>query len=63
MMDWKLFDTLTLFEKMCDKKAMYLTDAVKAGKLAEITLSFEVQKDEHGVVKDIAHFVELSWKE
>lgn len=61
MMDWKLFDTLTLLEKMCDKPAMYFTDAAKSGKLHSINISFDITKDEHGVPTKVQHILDVEY--
>lgn len=61
MMDWKLCDTLTLFEKMCGMNPIYLSDAVKSGNVKSITLSFDIEKDEHGVATQLQHFVDVEW--
>jgi len=62
MIDYKVFDILTLFEKMLGKDMMYLTDAAKSGKLKELTLKFDTEKDSHGVPVKVQHAVELSWE-
>lgn len=63
MIDYKLFDILTILEKMIGKESMYLTDAVKSGNLKELTLSFDTQKDDNGVAIKVQHGVSLSWEE
>lgn len=63
MMDYKVFDVLTVVEKMLGKSQMYLTDAVKSGKLKDVSLKFDVEKDSNGVPVNVAHTVVLSWVE
>ena len=62
MIDYKLFDILTLLEKMLDKQPMYLTNAAQSGKLEDIKISFNATTDSHGVPVKLQHAVELSWK-
>lgn len=61
MIDYKVFDILTILEKMLGFDMVYLTDAAKSGKLKEVTLKFETTKDEHGVPVKVQHGVDLTW--
>lgn len=63
MIDYKVFDVLCIIEKMIGKDMMYLTDAAKSGKLKELTLSFETEKDSNGVPVKVQHGVALTWNE
>lgn len=63
MIDYKLFDVLTILEKMIGKESMYLTDAAKSGNLKELTISFDSQKDSNGVAVKVQHGVSLTWEE
>lgn len=61
MLDYKLFDVFTILEQMLGKDTMYITDAVKSGKLAGIELTFDVEKDGNGVPTKVQHHVALDW--
>lgn len=61
MMDYMLLDVLINLEKMTGKSFYYLADAVKSGKLDEIKIKFEVEKDNNEVPVKVQHLVELSW--
>lgn len=61
MIDYKFLDALFLIEQMTGKPAYYLVDAVKTGKLGELSLKFDVTVDENKVPVKVQHFVELSW--
>lgn len=62
MIDYQVFDILTALEKMLGYPTVYLTDAVKSGKLKELTLSFDVTKDSNGVPVKVQHSVVESWE-
>lgn len=62
MIDYKVFDVLSIIEQMIGKDSMYLTDAAKSGNLQDITLSFETEKDGKGVAIKVQHGVSLTWK-
>ena len=63
MVDYKVFDILSIFEKILGHDFMYLTDAAKSGKLEEIVLHFDSHKDSNGVPIKLQHGVTLVWKE
>lgn len=62
MIDYKLFEVLTILEKMIGKESMYLTDAAKSGNLKELVISFDSKKDSNGVSVKVQHGVTLSWE-
>lgn len=61
MIDYQMFDILTTIEKMLGHPVVYLTDAVKAGKLKELSFTFDVTKDSNGVPVKVQHAVVESW--
>ena len=63
MIDYQMFDVPNIVEKMLGYPVVYLTDAVKSGKLVELSFTFNVTKDANGVPVKVQHSVTESWKE
>lgn len=61
MIDYRLFEVLTLIESMLDKQSYYLTDAAKCGKMKKLEITFDAVKDNHGVTTKLQHGVNIHW--